>query len=102
MCLVAGSVGPLGVRIAPFGRVQPEQARTAFAEQIGALAEAGADLIVIETMSDLYEIQEAIKAANKSVICQSWLLSRSHAMTGQSLATTRPKWREFSNKQVWM
>ncbi|MGZ9221532.1 MAG: bifunctional homocysteine S-methyltransferase/methylenetetrahydrofolate reductase [Anaerolineales bacterium] len=61
--LVAGSVGPLGVRIAPFGRVQPEQARTAFAEQIGALAEAGADLIVIETMSDLYEIKEAIKAA---------------------------------------
>ena len=63
--LVAGSVGPLGVRIAPFGRVQPEQARTAFAEQIGALAEAGADLIVIETMSDLYEIQEAIKAAQQ-------------------------------------
>ena len=62
---VAGSVGPLGVRIAPFGRVQPEQARTAFAEQIGALAEAGADLIVIETMSDLYEIKEAIKAANQ-------------------------------------
>jgi homocysteine S-methyltransferase len=63
--LVAGSVGPLGVRIAPFGRVQPEQARTAFAEQIDALAEAGADLIVIETMSDLYEIKEAIKAAQQ-------------------------------------
>ena len=63
--LVAGSVGPLGVRIAPFGRVQPEQARTAFAEQIGALSEAGVDLIVIETMSDLYEIREAIKAARQ-------------------------------------
>ena len=63
--LVAGSVGPLGVRIAPFGRVQPEQARTAFAEQIAALAEAGVDLIVIETMSDLYEIKEAIKAARQ-------------------------------------
>ncbi|MEW6287985.1 MAG: bifunctional homocysteine S-methyltransferase/methylenetetrahydrofolate reductase [Chloroflexota bacterium] len=63
--LVAGDVGPLGVRIAPFGRVQPEQAREAFAEQIQALAEAGADLIVIETMSDLYEIREAIKAARE-------------------------------------
>ncbi len=63
--LVAGDVGPLGVRIAPFGRVQPEQAREAFAEQIGALAQAGADLIVIETMSDLYEIREAIKAARE-------------------------------------
>ena len=64
--LVAGDVGPLGVRIAPFGRVQPEQARLAFAEQIKALAEAGADLIVIETFSDLYEIQEAIRAAKEA------------------------------------
>jgi homocysteine S-methyltransferase len=63
--LVAGDVGPLGVRIAPFGRVQPEQARAAFAEQIKALAEAGADLIVLETFSDLYEIREAIRAAQE-------------------------------------
>jgi methionine synthase / methylenetetrahydrofolate reductase (NADH) len=63
--LVAGDVGPLGVRIAPFGRVQPEQARAAFAEQIKALAEAGADLIVMETFSDLYEILEAIRAARE-------------------------------------
>jgi len=61
--LVAGDVGPLGVRIAPYGRVQPDLARAAFAEQIQALADAGADLIVIETMSDLYEIKEAIRAA---------------------------------------
>jgi len=61
--LVAGDVGPLGVRIAPYGRVQPEAARAAFAEQINALCSAGADLIVIETMSDLYEIKEAIRAA---------------------------------------
>lgn len=64
--LIAGDVGPLGVRIAPYGRVKPEEAREAFAEQIRALVEAGADLIVIETMSDLYEIQEAIKAAKES------------------------------------
>jgi len=63
--LIAGDIGPLGVRIAPFGRVKPEQARRVFAEQIEALCEAGADLIVIETMSDLYEIQEAIKAAKQ-------------------------------------
>ncbi|MCC6300114.1 MAG: bifunctional homocysteine S-methyltransferase/methylenetetrahydrofolate reductase [Anaerolineales bacterium] len=64
--LVAGDVGPLGVRIAPFGRVQPEEAREAFAEQIQALSDAGADLIVIETFSDLYEIREAIKAAKQT------------------------------------
>jgi methionine synthase / methylenetetrahydrofolate reductase(NADPH) len=63
--LVAGDVGPLGVRIAPYGRVQLEEAREAFAEQIQALADAGVDLIVIETMSDIYEIREAIKAARE-------------------------------------
>jgi methionine synthase I (cobalamin-dependent)/5,10-methylenetetrahydrofolate reductase len=64
--LVAGDVGPLGVRIAPFGRVQSEQARAAFAEQIEALCAASADLIVIETISDLNEIQEAIRAAHQT------------------------------------
>jgi methionine synthase I (cobalamin-dependent)/5,10-methylenetetrahydrofolate reductase len=64
--LVAGDIGPLGVRIAPYGRVQPETARAAFAEQIDALCSAGADLIVIETMSDLYEVKEAIKATRES------------------------------------
>ncbi|RPI21693.1 MAG: bifunctional homocysteine S-methyltransferase/methylenetetrahydrofolate reductase, partial [Chloroflexota bacterium] len=63
--LVAGDVGPLGVRMAPFGRVQPEQARQAFAEQITALVEAGVDLIIIETFSDLYEIREAVTAARQ-------------------------------------
>ncbi|MFH1185823.1 MAG: bifunctional homocysteine S-methyltransferase/methylenetetrahydrofolate reductase [Chloroflexota bacterium] len=62
---VAGDVGPLGVRIAPFGRVQPEQARAAFAEQIDALCSAGADLIVVETVSDLYEVREAARAAKE-------------------------------------
>ena len=69
--LVAGDVGPLGVRIAPYGRVKSEEARAAFAEQIKALADAGADLIVIETMSDLYEIQEAIKAAKSVADCSA-------------------------------
>jgi len=59
--LVGGDIGPLGVRIAPYGRVQPDEARAAFAEQIEALA--GADFIVIETMSDLHEIREAIRSA---------------------------------------
>jgi homocysteine S-methyltransferase len=63
--LVAGDVGPLGVRLAPFGRVQPEQARRAFAEQIAALAAAGVDLLIIETFSDLFEIREAVAAARQ-------------------------------------
>lgn len=62
---ILGDVGPLGVRLAPFGRVQPEQARQAFREQIEALLEAGVDGIILETFSDLYEIREAISAAKE-------------------------------------
>ena len=61
--LIAGDVGPLGVRLAPFGRVKPEQAYAAFLEQISALVRAGVDLILIETMSDLFEVAEAVRAA---------------------------------------
>jgi len=61
--LVSGDIGPLGVRLAPYGRVQPEQARQAFAEQMAALVEAGADLLIIETFSDLNEIRQAVAAA---------------------------------------
>jgi homocysteine S-methyltransferase len=63
--LVAGDVGPLGVRLAPFGRVQPEHAQRAFNEQIAALCEVGIDLLVIETFSDLYEIKAALDAAKE-------------------------------------
>jgi methionine synthase I (cobalamin-dependent)/5,10-methylenetetrahydrofolate reductase len=72
---IAGAVGPLGVRLRPYGRVPPEEARAAFAEQISALAEAGADVIVLETFTDLAEILEALAAARAvspdlPVICQ--------------------------------
>lgn len=62
---IAGDIGPLGVRLAPFGRVNLEAARAAFAEQVEALCAAGADLIVIETISDLYEAREAVLAAKE-------------------------------------
>jgi methionine synthase I (cobalamin-dependent)/5,10-methylenetetrahydrofolate reductase len=63
--LIAGDIGPLGVRIAPFGRVHPEEARAAFDEQIESLIMVGVDLLIIETFSDLYEIREAILAARQ-------------------------------------
>ncbi len=60
---VAGSVGPLGVRLAPFGRVNPEQAYAAFHDQIAVLVASGVDLIIVETMTDLQETAEAVRAA---------------------------------------
>jgi homocysteine S-methyltransferase len=62
---VAGSVGPLGVRLEPLGKTGLDEARAAFAEQIDALAEAGVDLIIIETMSALNEAREALAAARE-------------------------------------
>ena len=64
--LLAGSVGPLGVRLAPLGRVTVEEARAAFSEQINALLTAdsdGVDLLIIETMSNLKEVETAVTAA---------------------------------------
>ncbi len=49
---VAGSVGPLGVRLEPLGPTSLQEAREAFGEQIAALAEGGVDLLMVETMSD--------------------------------------------------
>ncbi len=71
---LAGSVGPLGVRLKPFGRVKAEEARAAFGEQIRALAEAGVDVLLMETFSDQMELLEALTAARETapdlpVIC---------------------------------
>ena len=63
--LVAADLGPLGVRLAPFGRVQLEEARAAYKEQIAGLIAGKPDLILIETMTDLYEVREAIQAARE-------------------------------------
>jgi homocysteine S-methyltransferase len=62
---VAGSMGPLGVRLEPLGKTGLDEARAAFAEQIAALAEAGVDLIIIETMPALNEAREALAAARE-------------------------------------
>jgi methionine synthase I (cobalamin-dependent)/5,10-methylenetetrahydrofolate reductase len=60
---VAGSVGPLGTRIEPLGKTSFEEARQAFREQIAALAEAGVDLLMMETFGYLEELHQAMLAA---------------------------------------
>ncbi|MFQ5688990.1 MAG: bifunctional homocysteine S-methyltransferase/methylenetetrahydrofolate reductase [Gemmatimonadota bacterium] len=58
--LVAGSMGPLGIRLEPYGSTSAEEARSLFEEQAAALAEGGVDLFVLETFSDLSELEQAI------------------------------------------
>ena len=61
--LVAGAVGPLGIRIEPLGKVALSEAREAFREQIAALNDEGVDLIILETFGYLEELHQGILAA---------------------------------------
>ncbi len=60
---VAGSVGPLGVRLEPLGKTGLDEAREAFSEQIQILADGGVDMLIIETMPALNEAHVALEAA---------------------------------------
>ena len=62
---VAGSVGPLGIRIEPLGKTSFEEARNAFREQIAALLEGGVDLLILETFGYVDELDQAVRAARE-------------------------------------
>ena len=59
---VAGAIGPLGIRIEPYGATSVEEAKEIFRQQAEALLEGGVDLFVLETFSDVAEIQQALVA----------------------------------------
>jgi len=61
---VAGSIGPLGVRLEPLGKTGLDEARSAFAEQMQILVDGGVDLLIIETMPALNEARVALEAAH--------------------------------------
>jgi methionine synthase / methylenetetrahydrofolate reductase (NADH) len=87
--LVAGAVGPLGIRLEPYGPTSVEEARAAFAEQMAALKEGGADLFIIETFGDLEEIGQAVRAARDvdptmPVVAQMTIGSDGHTPFGAS------------------
>ena len=63
--LVGLDVGPVGTMLAPLGTMSFEEAYDIFAEMMRAGEEAGADMIAIETMSDLYETKAALLAAKE-------------------------------------
>ncbi len=63
---VLGDIGPTGKLLKPYGDLDFEQAVSLFAESIRGAAQAGADAILIETMSDLYEMKAAVVAAKET------------------------------------
>ncbi len=62
---VAGSIGPLGASIEPLGRMSASEAEDLFETQARALAQAGADLLILETFVDLRELEAAVRGARR-------------------------------------
>ena len=59
---VAGAIGPLGVRVEPWGKTGLDEAEAAFRQQAQALADGGVDLFMLETFRDLSELGAAVRA----------------------------------------
>ena len=64
-CFVMGDIGPSGELMEPMGTLTPESGKVLFAAQISALVAGGVDAILIETMSDLGEVEAAVAAAQE-------------------------------------
>jgi methionine synthase I (cobalamin-dependent)/5,10-methylenetetrahydrofolate reductase len=98
--LVAGAVGPLGIRLEPYGPTSRDEARAMFREQMEALAEGGADCFVLETFADLEELEQAILAAREvnpamPVIAQATVgpeLRTAYGASPEDIARVLDKW----------
>jgi homocysteine S-methyltransferase len=64
---VVGAVGPLGIRLEPWGPTSVDEARAHFLRQMTALLEGGVDGLLLETFSDLHELEVALAAAREAV-----------------------------------
>ncbi len=87
---VAGSLGPLGLKIEPWGPTSVEEAEAAFKEQAAALVEGGVDLFVLETFTDLNEIHQAIRAV-RSICALPVVAQMTIEEDGNSLYGTAPE-----------
>jgi len=82
----AGSIGPLGIRVEPWGRISLKEARRAFETQAAAILEGDVDLFMLETFGDLSEMEQAIKAVkalcDKPVVAQMTITEDGHSLYG--------------------
>ena len=88
--LVAGSVGPLGDLLEPFGGIAFDQAREAFREQIVGLVEGGVDFVLIETMLDLREAKAAVLALKDVAPDMAFVVSFTFSEKGHTVTGTPP------------
>lgn len=87
---VAGSMGPTGELMEPYGPLTPEQARDGFAEQAQALAEGGVDLLWVETMSDLDEAKAALEGI-RSVVDLPFTVTMTFESRGRTMMGVTPE-----------
>ena len=89
--LVAGAIGPIGLRIEPWGPTSVDEAREAFAEQAKILFENGVDLFILETFSDLSEIHQAILAVKEVAPDKPFITQMTIGHDGSGLYGTNPE-----------
>ena len=89
--IVAGSMGPLGIRLQPYGRVHPEDAFAAYREQAAALADAGVDLLVVETQSDLRELEQGVLGARDAAPDVALIASATFTRDDRTLLGSPPE-----------
>ncbi|HVW04853.1 MAG TPA: homocysteine S-methyltransferase family protein, partial [Vicinamibacterales bacterium] len=87
---VAGAIGPLGVRIEPWGRTSVGEAEDVFREQASALVDGGVDLFILETFGDLSELLAAIRAV-RAVSPLPIVAQMTTGEDGQTLDGTPPE-----------
>ena len=87
--LVAGSMGPVGALIKPYGPLEAEEVRSTFAEQARALADGGVDLLLIETMFSFEETTAAFEGA-RSVSDLPIVVSFSYDRGTRSMMGVKP------------
>src|SRR5689334_19165173 len=98
---VAGSVGPLGIRIEPLGKTSYQEAREAFREQIAALLEGGVDLLILETFGYVEELHQAMLAArelnpNIPLVAQVTIDEDGNCLDGSTPETFVPRLEEWN------
>lgn len=89
--IVAGSIGPTGQMLAPMGTLPPEEAAAAFAQQAEALVAGGADVLWIETMSDLEEVRAAVAGCRRAVPEMPVVATMTFDTRGRTMMGTTPE-----------
>jgi len=95
LVFVAGSIGPLGALVKPYGSLTLTQVRALFEEQARALLESGVDLILLETFGSLLEAAEAVRAvrgisSDVPIAAEMTFLADGRTAFGESAAHALP------------